>query len=83
MPLRLFTLFLADCYSLRFALFIFTCILIGELRYPIISFAFLWEEVGLSERHICSVFVPFSLTSFCGHLAYPGSVGYDVYDLTT
>lgn len=35
-----------------------------ELRYPVMSFAFLWEEVGLSERHICSVFVPFSLASF-------------------
>ena len=64
MPLRLFALFLTDCYSLRFALFISTCILIRELRHPVISFAFLWEEVGLSERHICSVLVPCSLASF-------------------
>lgn len=64
MPLRLFALFLADCYLFRFSLFIFTCILIGDLRYPVIYFVFLWEEVGLSERHICSVFIPFSLASF-------------------
>lgn len=62
--LCVYSLCFSDCYSLRFALFIFTCIPMRELRYPVMSFAFLWEEVGLSERHICSVFVPFSLASF-------------------